>query len=339
MHLPEKFNNTALSCSGSYYGLNQKQSSPLSWHMPPKKKKANQSRPVASSSSASDATTGSSISSDARAPALESSPLSIQSAQDPSAILRSLLSSEASAAARSLVAHAYMQCLLASSVPDELRTPAFIVLLGAKCPASRVDRLCTFSPCPTSFFYSAARSPMFRYLQLLRMPPPASAASAIDIDVPRTFKGDESFSSRVNPEMMRRVLYSYASYCHEQSLGTSYVQGLNTICGMLLYNTSELNAFFCLCAFTGQFAPAHYAPDIAGAHHAASCCDELLRHADMEVIQHRAPFILDEIFFPHVVERVAFTSRLLICGSCTSGNPGVFVPSLQLRCVCAHSML
>ena len=145
MHLPEKFNNTALSCSGSYYGLNQKQSSPLSWHMPPKKKKANQSRPVASSSSASDATTGSSISSDARAPALESSPQSMPSALDPSAILRSLLSSEASAAARSLVARAYMQCLLASSVPDELRTPAFIVLLGAECPASRVDRLCTFS--------------------------------------------------------------------------------------------------------------------------------------------------------------------------------------------------
>jgi hypothetical protein len=180
-------------------------------------------------------------------------------------------------------------------------------------------------------FHQTARSSFFRYLQLLRMPPPASAASAVDIDIPRTFKGDVLFSSRVNPEVMRRVLYSYASHCYEQSLGTSYVQGLNTICGMLLYNTSELNAFFCLCAFTGRFAPAHYAPDIAGAHRAASCCDELLRHVDVEVLLPHVSFILVETTFSHAVEHVAFASRLLLCGARTSGDPGEFVPALVAR--------
>ena len=125
----------------------------------------------------------------------------------------------------------------------------------------------------------------FRYLKLLHVPPPFRDASAIDIDIPRTFKGDESFSSRVSPEAIRRVLYSYASHCQEQGNGYSYIQGLNTICGMLLFNHSELNAFFCLCAFTMRFAPTHYAHDIAGAHRAASCCDELLKLLDVEVTQ------------------------------------------------------
>ena len=115
--------------------------------MPPKKKKGNQSRPAtaASSSSASDAAMGSSISSDAHVPALESSSQSLPSVPDPSVALRTLLSSEASHEARSCVASAYMQCLLTSSVPDDIRTPAFIVLLGAECPAARADRLCTSS--------------------------------------------------------------------------------------------------------------------------------------------------------------------------------------------------
>ena len=126
-------------------------------------------------------------------------------------------------------------------------------------------------------------SQMFRYFKLLCMPPPLSETSAIDIDIPRTFKGDESFSSRVSPEAIRRVLYSYSSHCHEQGNGLSYIQGLNTICGMLLFNHCELHAFFCLCAFTMRFAPSHYTHNIAGAHRAASCCDVLLRHVDAEV--------------------------------------------------------
>ena len=124
---------------------------------------------------------------------------------------------------------------------------------------------------------------IFRYFEILSVPPPVSDASSIDLDIPRTFKGDASFSNRVSAATLRRVLYSYASHCRQRGLGLSYIQGLNTICGMLLFNNSELDAFFLLCAFTTRFAPSHYTRDIAGAHRAASCCDELLKHVDAEV--------------------------------------------------------
>jgi hypothetical protein len=166
---------------------------------------------------------------------------------------------------------------------------------------------------------------MRRYSKLLSMLPSARDASAIDIDIPRTFKGDESFSSRVNNESMRRVLYSYSSHCHEQGLGLSYIQGLNVICGMLLFNNSELNAFFCLCAFTLRFAPSHYVPNIAGAHRAASCCDELLGHVDAEANNFNVSclFFWDRSF--SAVEFVALATWLLLCGTCSSGNLGEFL--------------
>jgi hypothetical protein len=117
----------------------------------------------------------------------------------------------------------------------------------------------------------------------LSVPPPARDASSIDVDLPRTFKGDASFSNRVSAASLRRLLYAYASHCLQRGLGLGYIQGLNTICGMLLFNNSEVDVFYLLCAFTMRFAPSHYTRDIAGAHRAASCCDELLKHVDVEV--------------------------------------------------------
>jgi hypothetical protein len=169
-----------------------------------------------------------------------------------------------------------------------LLQPSFFSALNAPhfVPTGSVHRL---FPLPHAIC-SALLSHMFRYAKLLSVPPSTRDASAIDIDIPRTFKGDDLFSSRVNPESLRRVLYSYSSHCNEQGLGLSYIQGLNTICGMLLFNNSELNAFFCLCAFTLRFAPSHYEANIAGAHRVASCCDELLKHVDSEAIHFIALF-------------------------------------------------
>jgi hypothetical protein len=172
-------------------------------------------------------------------------------------------------------------------------------------------------------FIPLTHAPIISYLKLLHVPPPVSDASAIDIDIPRTFKGDESFSSRVCPEAMRRVLYCYSSHCHQQENGYSYIQGLNTICGMLLFNHSELNAFFCLCAFTMRFAPSHYAHNIAGAHRAASCCDELLKHVDAEVTE-LFILMLDSTAQLQAVKYISLATLLLFCSARSSRNPGEF---------------
>jgi hypothetical protein len=176
---------------------------------------------------------------------------------------------------------------------------------------------------------------MFRYAKLLSVPPSTRDASAIDIDIPRTFKGDDSFSSRVNPESLRRVLYSYSSHCNEQGLGLSYIQGLNTICGMLLFNNSELNAFFCLCAFTLRFAPSHYEANIAGAHRVASCCDELLKHVDSEAIHFIARF---RFFQALTIMQLNVSLSQRGCSSVVLALPAILVSS-WLCCMCEVSAL
>lgn len=266
--------------------------------MPPKKKKGILSRPTPAACSASggEAThasgTDRSNSNDSHDLPFESSPQLLPSTPDPSTVLRLLLASEASNHSIAEIARAYLQCIVTSSVPDDLRTPATIVLLGAECPSSRADRFMLAFLSSSFHHILDTHSHLVRYIQLLNVPPSPRDASSIDIDIPRTFKGDESFSSRVNRESLRRVLYSYSAHCHEQGLELSYVQGLNVICGMLLFNNSELHAFFCLCAFTLRFAPSHYVHNISGAHRAASCCDELLKQVDVEATHHPVQFVL-----------------------------------------------
>jgi hypothetical protein len=161
--------------------------------------------------------------------------------------------------------------------------------------------------------------------------PSAQDASVINIDIPRTFKGDEIFSSRVSPQAMRRVLHCYSSLCHEQGRSYSYVQGLNIICGMFLYNCSEINAFTCLCAFTMRYAPSHYTHDIAGAHRAASCCDELLRHLDAEVTYFRVHDFSDLFNVFQLSESLLHRG----CSSVVLALPAILVSCFFLLCYSA----
>ena len=120
----------------------------LSFGMPSTKKngKSGNSRATFSGGETSDhSSTCHSVSTETHVPALESPLPSSSSAPDPSTVLRLLLASEKSAASQSGIAGAYLHCLFFSSVPDDLRTPATIVLLGAECPSSRADRFCSFS--------------------------------------------------------------------------------------------------------------------------------------------------------------------------------------------------
>jgi hypothetical protein len=298
--------------------------------MPSKKKngKSGSSKTASSSGEVIDkSSTVHCVPTDSHVPPFELPHQPLSSALDPPIVLRLLLSSEKSPDSHSAIAGAYLRCLVTSSVPDDLRTPATVVLLGAQCPPSRADR-CWTSFASLVYLPSAPPFPpsfMSRYLKLLLVPPPVSDACAIDIDIPRTFKGDESFSSRVSPEAMRRVLYSYSSYCHELGNGFSYIQGLNTICGLLLFNHGELNAFFLLCAFTMRFAPSHYAHNIAGAHRAASCCDELLKHVDAEVMPTLVVHMLHSTAHPQAVKCISLATRLLLCCACTTRDPGEIV--------------
>jgi hypothetical protein len=124
--------------------------------MPPKKKKGMLSRPTPAACSASggEATHASgsdrSNSNDSHGLAFESSPQLLPSTPDPSRVLRMLLASEASSHSIAEIARAYLQCIVTSSVPDDLRTPATIVLLGAECSSRRADRFCPPSLSPPS---------------------------------------------------------------------------------------------------------------------------------------------------------------------------------------------
>ena len=125
--------------------------------MPPKKKKGNHSRPASSALSSTDveATASSPTVCSALAETHFSPPLSspsdlAPSALAPSAVLRLLLASEASEHSLSGIARSYLQCVLTSSMPDDLRTPATIVLLGAECSSRRADRFCPLSLSPPS---------------------------------------------------------------------------------------------------------------------------------------------------------------------------------------------
>ena len=120
--------------------------------MPPKKKKGNHSRPASSALSSTDveATASSPTACSAIAETHISPPLSSPSDLAPSAVLRLLLASEASEHSLSGIARSYLQCVLTSSMPDDLRTPATIVLLGAECSSRRADRFCPLSLSPPS---------------------------------------------------------------------------------------------------------------------------------------------------------------------------------------------
>jgi hypothetical protein len=130
--------------------------------MPPKKKKGNHSRPASSALSSTDveatASSPTVCSALASSPTVCSAlaethispPLSSPSDLAPSAVLRLLLASEASEHSLSGIARSYLQCVLTSSMPDDLRTPATIVLLGAECSSRRADRFCPPSLSPPS---------------------------------------------------------------------------------------------------------------------------------------------------------------------------------------------
>jgi hypothetical protein len=126
--------------------------------MPPKKNKGIHSRPTSAlcPSSGGESLSVCSISAETSVLAVESPTQSLSSAPDPARVLRLLLASEASDHSLSGIARAYLQCVLTSSVPDDLRTPATIVLLGAECPSCRADR-----------FLHVLSPPLFHHISII----------------------------------------------------------------------------------------------------------------------------------------------------------------------------
>lgn len=80
--------------------------------------------------------------------------------------------------------------------------------------------------------------PFFDYEELLTRESPHHAS--IDLDIPRTFPHHPFFAQEENLTRLRRILYAYAVYDEE----VGYVQGMNFVCGfMLFHSASELNTF------------------------------------------------------------------------------------------------
>lgn len=64
--------------------------------------------------------------------------------------------------------------------------------------------------------------------------------NSIDLDITRTFPRDAFITEHDNLAKLQRILYAYAAFDEE----VGYVQGMNFICGFMLYHSgSEINTF------------------------------------------------------------------------------------------------
>jgi len=80
--------------------------------------------------------------------------------------------------------------------------------------------------------------PYFEYQKLLTRE--SSHHASVDLDIPRTFPRHPFFAREENRTKLRRILYAYAVYDEE----VGYVQGMNFVCGFMLYHSSsEINTF------------------------------------------------------------------------------------------------
>ena len=125
-----------------------------------------------------------------------------------------------------------------------LKPVLFVLKYGKQCWGKPEAKICSISIIllilATPFRVNAVSA--HRYETLLSKGEHETFGKKIRNDAFRTFQQDCVFAQRVPENKLIRVLNAFA---HAQGNKFPYVQGLNALCGPLLYVMPELDAFYC----------------------------------------------------------------------------------------------
>ncbi|CAG9331521.1 unnamed protein product [Blepharisma stoltei] len=105
----------------------------------------------------------------------------------------------------------------------------------------------------------------------------------IDLDVQRTFPDVDYFSHGIGRPVLRRVLLAFAKY--NPNLG--YVQGMNFIVAVLLWHTSEVQAFWFFVALIEQYKLVdNFSQDLPGLEKHCRVIEHLLKESMPSLYEH-----------------------------------------------------
>jgi len=126
---------------------------------------------------------------------------------------------------------------------------------------------------------------------------PSRAYDKIHHDLDRTFKHNESFDYVVPIEKLSRCLNAFVHNFPE----IGYIQGMNVICGTLLYVLPEVEAFHCFCNLIKDHCMLYMVEDLKGVHNALEILGQILEIVDNELFtylklhQYEPPFLMHAI--------------------------------------------
>ncbi|KAJ5067858.1 mitotic check point protein bub2 [Anaeramoeba ignava] len=106
-------------------------------------------------------------------------------------------------------------------------------------------------------------------------------------DTCRTFKNDEIFHKRVPEEQLVRLLNTFLNKCENQNktseLKLTYVQGMNLLCGALLYTMPEIDAFYAFDKLISDHCPLYAVSQIKGVYQGIYLFDQIVKIVDPEL--------------------------------------------------------
>ncbi|KAL1747072.1 rab-GTPase-TBC domain-containing protein [Schizophyllum fasciatum] len=146
---------------------------------------------------------------------------------------------------------------------------------------------------------------------------PCEVREKIRNDTFRTLATDRGFKERVREDMLVRLLDAFVWRSQDrseaQTLGFTYVQGMNVLAAPFLYTMpSELEAFFCFAKFIEESCPLYVQPTLEGVHRGLKLLDRCLKIVDPDLFGHlRSKNLSAEIYaFPSVLTLCACTPPL-----------------------------
>jgi len=129
-----------------------------------------------------------------------------------------------------------------------------------------------------------------RYLKYVKMGEHPEYGEKIRNDAFRTFQNDQRFAARVPETKLLRVLnafvHAHSTENEEERLSFAYVQGMNALCGPLLYVLPELDAFYCFEVLVTQLVPGYVWKNMNGVLSGCHLVEECLKQFDITLWEH-----------------------------------------------------
>jgi len=126
---------------------------------------------------------------------------------------------------------------------------------------------------------------------------PAVAYEKIMQDLDRTFKHDETFSYVVPTDKLSRCLNAFVHSCPE----IGYVQGMNVVCGTLLYVLPEVEAFYCFSTLIKDHCHQYMIEDLPGVHTALDILGQILQLLDVDLFNYLKFHNYEPPFLMHAI--------------------------------------